>query len=142
MKVNIDSTEYTVPAEAEILLLQQFREIMLREYAKLDPNIRFLGKPAARAYLQKLENEARVKYGQEQALVFRPEKKKDAVVFLSNIMVGVMREALQHVTISVGTVDHSIANFKLTIEGQSASGGPLAIDGDKRERQDNGIEVP
>lgn len=141
MKFSVDGKEYTVPAEEEILFLQQVKTLMLQQYDKLGPDIRFAAKPFARGYLQKLENEARVKYGKEQALVFRPEKKQDAVVHLSGIMVGVLREALQHVTISVGTVNNTVASFKIGFQGKSAAGGPMAADGYIGFGQDNSTEV-
>jgi hypothetical protein len=141
MKISFAGEEYIVPAEEEILLLQQIQGIMLQEYGKLDANMRFLAKPVARGFLQKLENEARVKHGKEQALIFRPDKKQDAVIHLSNIMIGILREALQHVALEIGTVNHSIASLKVTVSRESSGRGQVAVNGDIGEWENNRSQI-
>lgn len=142
MKIQIDGVDYLIPAEEETLMIQQIRQLALDEYAKLDGGWRSTAKVAARGYLQKLENEARVKYGKEKSLQFRPAKKADSVVHVSTIMTNFLREALRNVTISVNSVDHTIAAVSLSIEGQGASRRPLVVDGHIGERQDNGAQIP
>lgn len=141
MKVNINGSEYAVSKDEENVLLQQLQTVMLDVYDNKMDDMRLPAKALARALLIKMENEARRKHGKEQALIFRPDKKKDAVIHLSDIMLLILKEALKDVQVSVSTDTNSVTAISLTVSDQSRSGGPLVTHGDIRERKNDRIEV-
>src|SRR5690349_11084028 len=101
MKVSINGDVYEVSKDEESVLLGQLQAVMLDVYQNKMDDMRLPAKALARALLQKMENEARRKHGKEQALIFRPDKKKDSVLHLSDIMLLILREALKDVKVSV-----------------------------------------
>lgn len=142
MKVAINGTDYDVPNEEEIILLKKLQAAMLAEYAKLDGKWRLMGKPVAREVLRQMEERTRGKHGNEKALLFRPDKKADPTIHLSNIMLGILQEAMKHVTLNVSTEHHTVTNFGITIEGKGTAGGQVATDGHNGVRENNGVEIP
>ncbi len=141
MNIQINGEDYAIPPEEETLLLKQIQALALKEYEKLSQDLRFLAKPLARSVLQKMENEARAKYGREASLFFRPEKRQDAVVHLSGVVAAILQEALKHVTLSVSTVDHTVAAFQVTVAGKGPGGGPVATHGYIGQRENHSTQV-
>jgi hypothetical protein len=145
MKVLINDVEYDVPPEEEIILLKRIQTMMLAEYEKLDAKWRLMGKPVSREILRQMETKARVKHGNDKALLFRPDKREDPTIHLSNIMLSILQEAMKHVTLRIGTEStnehHTIANFGLSITNKGESGGQVAINGDFGVRENNGTQV-
>ena len=142
MKISIDGVDYQVPAEEEFILLSQIQKMALGEYAKLDSRWRLLGKPLAREWLRRSEDEARAKWGKEQALVFRPDKHADPCIHLSKILLRILQEALKHVEVSIGTDGHTVAALSLAIEGKGADGRPLVIDGHIGIGENDRTQIP
>ena len=141
MKVLINNEEYVVPKEEELVLLRTIQKSMLAEYEKLDEKWRFMGKPVSREVLRQMENKTRAAHGNEKALLLRPAKGQDPTIHLSNIMLGILQEALKHVTLYVSTTDHSIASFSLSIKGKSPDGRQVDTHGNIRVGQDDCSEV-
>lgn len=138
MKIKINSQDFDVPAEEETLLLRYIQGLLLNEYEKLDQKWRLLLKPVAREGLRKMEADARKAHGNEKALALRPAKRQDPVIHLSGVLAAILQEALKHVSIELDTADHTIAAFKVAIEGQGESRRQMATYGNERVRQDNG----
>jgi hypothetical protein len=145
MKVLIDGTEYDVPQEEEIILLKRIQTMMLTEYEKLDGKWRLMGKPVSREVLRQMETKARAKHGNDKALLFRPDKREDPTIHLSNIMLSILQEAMKHVTLRISTESsnehNTIANFGISVTNKSEGGGQVAIDGNFGVRQNNGTQV-
>lgn len=145
MKVAIDGVNYDVPPEEEVILLKRIQTMMLAEYEKLDSKWRLMGKPVSREILRQMETKARTKHGNEKALLFRPDKRQDPTIHLSNIMLSILQEALKHVTLCISTESanehNTVANFGLTISNKGASGGQVAINGDIGMWENNGTQV-
>lgn len=141
MKVLINNEEYDLPKEEEMVLLRGIQKVMLAEYEKLDDKWRFMGKPVSREVLRQMENKTRVAHGSEKALLLRPAKGQDPTIHLSNIMLGILQEAMKHVTFSIKTEHHSIASFNISIKDKSSNGGQVDTDGDIRVGEDHCSEV-
>ncbi len=141
MKVLINNEEYDLPKEEELILLKAIQQVMMSEYDKLDGKWRLMGKPVSREVLRQMEVKTREKHGNEKALMLRPEKRADPTIHLSNIMLGILQEALKHVTLTIATEHHTIASLSISIKGKSPAGGPMDTHGDIRMRQDYSTEI-
>ena len=141
MIIQIDGQDYAVPTEEQILLLKQFQALALSEWSKLEETWRILAKPIAREILRKMEESIRRRHGKDASLILRPPKGKDPVLHLTEILLGVFQEGMKHVTLSIQTDGHTVADLGITIARQSARGGQVALDGNERLRQDDGAEI-
>lgn len=146
MKIDWNGWVYNIPREQEAKILEQVYGLGLQEYEKLDPKWRLAGKAVAREVLRKMEDDVRKKHGKDAALAIRPPKKSDPVPFLADLLARLLLEGLSHVTLAIDATADTIEAFSLSIErgieNPGASGGPVALDGNIGERQNNGAEVP
>jgi hypothetical protein len=141
MKLSINKQGFRVPREEELLFLQQFQALLLAEYSKLPTEYRLMLKPLARGILYKMEDKVRKLHGREKALLFRPAKRQDPVLFFSKIMTGILQEALKHVSLDIETAGDTVAAFSCSISGEGQTGGQMAFNGDQWLRQNNGVEI-
>jgi hypothetical protein len=93
-----------------------------------------------------MEEHARGTHGAANAaLFFRPAKKSDPVVHLSDIVLPLLQEAIKHVQITLTTrADGSDTSATLAISTKDTSEawGQVDTARDLRLRQNNGVQVP
>ena len=83
-------------------------------------------------------------HGKEVAVqIARPAKGADPNTHLLWLMTRVLREAVKSATFTIDYEEatDTITAFSISIARESEAGGPLAVDGDQRERKDNGREI-
>lgn len=112
----INEVAHELTTEQQQAAIKSLTDFVTAEYEKLDMKYRLLAKPVAREILRKMEDSARKKHGNEEAMKFRPARTIDSVLYLIGIMTIILAEALNHVTIQITTTDHTVTYFKIAIE--------------------------
>lgn len=129
--LKIDQREYEISEK----LAPYAANFLLDEYKKLDENWQFLAKPFARAILQKMEQEARKK--DQDWIVFRPEKKSDAVIHLIHVFGAIIQKVVTHASIEL-TTEH---NTVTAVEIKNQAGRQVGTDGNIGIRENDSIKV-
>ena len=136
MPLSIENKQYQIDQK----LLHSLESFIESEYEKLDEGLRFGAKAVAREILRRMEKTTREKTKDaQQALVFRPEKKEDAVLFLVHRLMIILGVFLNHASIEIRTSEDGCTIIGAEIEGPT--GRQVVTDGNLRVRQDNGLEV-
>lgn len=142
MKVFMDGQAYEVPQAYADKMLGDLLAMMEDGYEKhLDDKTKFGIGALARGYLVKLEMDARAKYGKEAGRAVRPPPKTDATLWLVQLFVPMLREAIKNAAISCETEYGRVTAFNFSLPRQGEAGGLLGIDRDTGQREDHGINV-
>ena len=140
MLVELDGRVYTVPEEYANKLIGQLWDLAMAEYEKVPKAYRIGGMALSRKMLYDMETSITKTHGKEIALqIARPGKGADPNKHLLWVMTRVLREAVKSATFLIDTEvsTDTITAFAISIPRQGEAGGPLATDGDQREREDN-----
>lgn len=142
MRISIDGNSYELTPETQHQLLQQLQAFEIEAYHSLDEALRFLLKPVARHLLEKTERKLRASIGKEEAArICRPERREDPVIRFLGLNMAFAQSMLGNATLTIETgSDNTITNA--TIQAPREGGGPLALNGDQRERENDGAEIP
>ena len=134
MAIKIEGREYNVNPD------QIAFEIVKSELTKLYEkagDLQFLLMPIARAALSRMEKEAKKK--DQDYTVYRPAKKQDPVEFLIDMIAKFLWAFFSYggdIEL-ITTEDHTISGVE--IKGQAW--GPLAPDGNIRERENDSVKI-
>lgn len=141
MRIYIDGNSYELTPETQTQLLQQLQAFEIDAYHKLDEALRFLLKPVARHLLEKTEKKLRASIGKEEAArICRPEKREDPVIRFIGLNMAISQSLFNNAELSIETRGATITNA--TLSPASEARGSLVADGDQRERENNGAEIP
>jgi hypothetical protein len=142
MRISIDGNSYELTSETQTQLLQQLQAFEVDAYHHLDEALRFLLKPVARHLLEKTEKKLRASgVGKEEAArICRPVKREDPVIRFIGLNMAISQSLFNNAELSIETRGATITSA--TLQAADEGRGSLALNGDQRERENNGAEIP
>jgi dihydroorotate dehydrogenase len=144
MNIDINGETYEVPPEYRDKLINQMWGLVMIEYDKVPQGYKIPVMALTRKLLYDLEKDLAKKHGKETAVkVARPVKGADPTKHLLWVMSGAVREGMKDATICIDTekAAHSVTALNVSIPSTMPGGGQVAVNGNERERQNNGVET-
>jgi hypothetical protein len=142
MKIEINGDVYDVPQDRVTRLTQDLYGLFEQMYEEKCPDEMKTGLSiVTRGLLVKEELSARAKYGKEVARGYRPPPKSDPTLWLIQLLLPHLREALSDAILTCETESETITSFSFSIPRQGVSGGQVGTDRDKWVWEDYSTQV-